>query len=138
MSIENEVRLSGNLARDPEAGRSAAVPMARMTLAVNSYNASTKTREADFIKVTSFGKTAEFVLKYFTKGSGMLVKGHLKPRSWEDSKTGEKKFELAVVADEVGFPPKSGGATGVAHHPAPGATYGEDEADEPEDPFSLV
>jgi single-strand DNA-binding protein len=121
MSLENEVRLAGNLARDPEAGRGSA----------------TKTREADFIGVVAFGKTAEFCMRYLAKGSGVLIRGHLKPRSWADPKTGEKKYEMSVVADEVSFPPKGGsGATGAAHAPAPGATAYEES--EETDPFSLV
>jgi single-strand DNA-binding protein len=134
VSLENDVRLSGNLARDPEVGRSATT-MVRMTVAVNSYNAATKAREADFIGVVCFGKTAEFVQRYFTKGSGIILRGHLKPRSWTDPKTGEKKYETSIVADEVGFPPKSGGATGAPHAMDPGATP-FDEGDS--DPFSLV
>jgi single-strand DNA-binding protein len=136
MSAKNNVTLIGNLARDPEAGRGATA-LARMTVAVDAYNSSTKSRDTDFINVTAFGKTAEFVLRYLKKGSGVVVRAHLKPRSWNDTRTGDKKFELSVVADEVEFGPKGGGAVAPDHKAAPGAVP-FDEAEDEDDSFSLL
>lgn len=137
MAANNTGFLAGNLARDPEPGKGATT-MARITVAVDAYNSSTKTRETDFLPVVAFGKTAEFVLKYFAKGSGVVLRYHVKRRDWVDTKTGEKRYENSLVADEVSFPPKSGGGpTGTAHAPDPGATEFEDDEEE-RDPFSLV
>src|SRR5262245_11402938 len=117
MAANNTGSLMGNLARDPEPGRGSTT-MARMSVAVDAYNSSTKSRETDFIPVVAFGKTAEFVLKYFSKGSGIVIRFHVKRRDWVDTKSGEKRYENSLVADEVSFPPKSGGgATAAAHAP---------------------
>ena len=105
MSAKNNGILIGNLASEPEAGSGAGVSRARFRIAVDSYNASTKTREPDFIPIVAFGKTAEFALKYLHKGGGAVIRFHVKPRSWGDPTTGEKKYETAIIADEIEFAP---------------------------------
>ena len=59
-------------------------------------------KKTDFISVTVFGNTADFVSKYFTKGSMAIVSGRLQIREWTD-RNGNKKSEAEVVADRVYF-----------------------------------
>ena len=62
--------------------------------------------KADFFKVVCWRKTAEFVSKFFSKGSGIEVVGYLQTRSWEDQ-NGEKRYAVDIVAEEVDFGKKS-------------------------------
>ena len=57
---------------------------------------------ADFIPVTAWGQTAEFLAKYFSKGSEVLIEGDLKTRSYEDDK-GSKRFVMEVIAQKTVF-----------------------------------
>jgi single-strand DNA-binding protein len=84
VSADNGFHLIGRLARDPEAGRPGGTPMVRFTLAVDRYNRTTKAREANFFRVVLFGKRAEFVLRYFTKGSGAAVSGEMAVTKFTD------------------------------------------------------
>lgn len=62
-------------------------------------------RQTDFINIVTFGKTAEFVQKYFSKGQLVAVVGRIQSRNWED-KDGNKRNTVEVVADEVHFAEK--------------------------------
>lgn len=69
------------------------------TLAVNRRG---KDAGADFIDCVAWGKTAEFICKYFSKGQMMNVAGRIKTRTWED-KEGHKRKSTEVVIEEVDF-----------------------------------
>ena len=77
---------------------------------VTSFNLAVKrphTRDkTDYFKVVCWRSTAEFVSRYFTKGSGIEVSGHLETRSWEDQ-NGTKRYAVEIVAEEVDFGKKS-------------------------------
>ena len=94
----NKVILMGRLTREPEMfGQKTKV--ARFTLAVDrSYGED----ETDFFNCVSFGKQAEFVEKYFSKGSQVLVAGRLQMRDWTD-KDGNKRISAEVQAENVYF-----------------------------------
>lgn len=137
MSVENTWSLAGNLAADPEPGKGATT-MARLRVAVNSYDRATKSRKAKFFRVVIFGDRAEFVLKYFEKGSGIMLSGELDINEWED-KAGQKRNDIQLIAREAGFPPKGGsGATAAPHKPSAGSVSFSEEEDEEDDPFNLV
>ena len=59
-------------------------------------------QQADFISVVAWRQTAEFVSKYFTKGSRIAVVGQIQTRSWDDNE-GKKHYATEVIADEVEF-----------------------------------
>jgi single-strand DNA-binding protein len=59
-------------------------------------------KEADFIDVIAFGKTAVFVSQYFGKGRMIIVDGRLQTRNWED-KNGNKRKSVEVIANSVYF-----------------------------------
>jgi single-strand DNA-binding protein len=60
-----------------------------------------KEKEADFINVTAWQKTAEFIAQYFTKGQEILINGRLQVSSYD--KDGEKRYKTEVIADNVEF-----------------------------------
>ena len=101
----NKVILMGRLTRDPEIRYSqGAEPLciAKFTLAVNRRFKREGEQEADFIYCTAFGKTAEFIERFFKKGSQPLVTGRIQVRSYDDN-TGQKKWSTEVIVEEVQF-----------------------------------
>ena len=100
----NKVILMGRLTRDPETSTSTSgVVVTRFTLAVDRrFQKQGEERQADFINIVTFNKTAEFVKKYFIKGQLALVSGSIQTRSW-DGQDGQKKYATEVIAEEVNF-----------------------------------
>ena len=72
------------------------------TLAVNRRTRSDEQPQADFIDIVAWGKTAEFVSRYFFKGLLVAVAGRIQTRMWED-KQGNKRKSVEVIAEEVHF-----------------------------------
>ena len=101
----------GNLTRDPEMkALPSGMQVCSFSTATNrSYNdRDGKRQEAvEYHNVTSFGKQAEVIAKYLTKGSGVYVEGRLQTNSWE--KDGVKQYRTEIVVDKFEFGPKSGG-----------------------------
>lgn len=58
--------------------------------------------QADFINVTAWRATAEFITRYFRKGSSICIFGSIQTRSWTDQ-NGQKRFATEIVADEAYF-----------------------------------
>ena len=100
----NKVFLIGNLTRDPELSTTnSGVSVCRMSIAVSRRFANQDgTRETDFFNITAWRATAEFVSKYFRKGSSICVVGSLQNRTWTDQQ-GAKHYATDIVADEVNF-----------------------------------
>ena len=100
----NHIDIMGRLTRDPELRYTAqGTPVTSFTLAVDrDYQSGGNERQADFIDCVAWRQTAEFVSKYFSKGSMAIVTGRLQIRDWED-KNGGKRRSAEVVADSVYF-----------------------------------
>lgn len=97
----NDVKLSGRLTRDPELRHTqSGTPVASFSLAVDrKFNRE----EADFIPITAWRKTAEFVAKHFRKGQRVIIAaGRIRIEPYTD-KEGNKRTKFEVVADEVEF-----------------------------------
>lgn len=102
----NRVILIGNLTRDPEirfaSGNNA---ICKLGLAV-SRNYTTrdgeKREETTFVDVDAFGKVAEILGKYLSKGRPVMIEGRLQLDTWE-SKEGEKRSKLKVVCENFQF-----------------------------------
>lgn len=102
----NKVILMGRLTSDPELRQSANnISSCRFTVAVDrDYTPQGQDRQADFISVTAWRQTAEFVSKYFHKGSMIIVEGSLRTGSYNDKKYPDvKHFTTDVQADRVQF-----------------------------------
>ena len=96
----NTISISGRLTKDVELRvTNTGKPVATFTLAVDRDG---KDAGTDFINCVAWSHTAEFVSKWFTKGSPAIVIGRLQTRSYED-KNGNKRTATEVVANSVYF-----------------------------------
>lgn len=100
----NKVILGGRLTSDPELKQTqSGVPVVSFSIAVNRrFAGKDAAQQADFFNVTAWRATAEFVSRYFRKGSSICVVGSLQNRSWTDQQ-GQKRYATDIVADEVQF-----------------------------------
>lgn len=101
----NKVILHGRLTADPEIRSTQnGTAVARFTVAVDRSFANKETgeREADFISCQAWKNSAEFVGKYFKKGSLIIVDGNLRNNNYTDQ-NGVKHYAMVVVADSVSF-----------------------------------
>ena len=99
----NSITLAGRIVKDPELRTTqSGVSVASYTVAVERDFQQGGEKKTDFVRVVSWRQTAEFVGKYFHKGSLIILSGRLESRQWED-KDGQKRAEWEVVADHVYF-----------------------------------
>ena len=130
----NHITLMGRLVRDPELRRTGSgVAVASFRIAVDRDFQSKESgeRKADFIDCVAWRQTGEFVSKYFTKGSMIVVSGRLQIRNWTD-KEGNKRRSAEVVADNCYFGESKrnsegntyGGNTYGGGYSAPAPSYG--------------
>ena len=130
----NKAMIFGNLTRDPEMrALPSGMNVVNFSVATNHVfkdRDGKKQEQADFHNIVVFGRQADLVSQYLKKGSSVFVEGRIQNRSWDDKKTGEKKYRTEIVADHVQFGPKSAGGTGG------GGNYGggspSSRADEPD------
>lgn len=94
----------GRLTRDPELRTTpSGVSTCSFTVAVDRrYKSADGQTQADFIQIVAWRQTADFVSKYFSKGSRILVTGSIQTRTWDD-KDGNKRYVTEVVAEDVEF-----------------------------------
>ena len=100
----NHIIIMGRLTRDPELRYTQSqTPVASFSLAVDrDFKNQDGSKDTDFIDCVAWRATAEFVSKYFTKGSMAVVSGRLQLRDWTD-RDGGKRRSAEVVADNVYF-----------------------------------
>lgn len=100
----NHIVLQGRICKDPELRRTGSgAAVTSFSLAVDrDFKSQSGEKETDFIDVTAWRNTAEFVSRYFTKGRMAVVDGRLQIRDWVD-KDGGKRRSAEVVADNVYF-----------------------------------
>ena len=93
----------GRLVADPELKVTPSnVKVTSFTVAVDRNYTKDGERKADFIDVTAWRHTAEFVCKHFRKGSMIAVQGYLQTTLYED-KHGDKRKAVELIADNVSF-----------------------------------
>lgn len=99
----NSVNLTGRFTRDPDIRYTdGGATIARFSLAVDRRFKQDGGPTADFINCVAFGKTAEFIEKYFQKGMKMEVSGRIQTGSYTNQE-GNKVYTTDVVAEQVGF-----------------------------------
>ncbi len=101
----NKVILMGRLTADPELKTSANnVSIVQFTVAVNRKYVSkdSNERQVDFIDCTAFNRNADFLSKYFRKGSSIIVFGNIQVDQWKD-KEGHSRRTVRVIVDELQF-----------------------------------
>ena len=122
----NSAIIMGRLTADPVLKyTTSSIAVCSFTVAVNRNYSKGREQEADFIEVVAWRKTAEFVSKYFSKGSMIIVEGRIQTRNYED-KHGNKRKAAEIVANNVQFgeskkdaqsneaPPQTAQPTGTA------------------------
>ena len=100
----NNVVIMGRLTKDAELKTTAnGISVTSFTIAVDrKFNKQGEEKQADFIDIIAWRGTAEFISKYFRKGSMIAVQGSIQTRMYED-KNGNKRKAVEIVADEVSF-----------------------------------
>lgn len=101
----NRIIIQGRLVRDPELRKTSDdTPVVSFTLACERdfKDRATGEKQTDFIDITAWRATAEFVSRYLTKGRMAVVEGRLQIRRWEDNE-GQKRSSPEVVASAVYF-----------------------------------
>jgi single-strand DNA-binding protein len=124
----NRVLLGGNLTRDPQVRFLAnEQAVANFGLAINRRFKGSDGQmkdEVTFIDIEAWGRTAELVGQYLTKGRACFVEGRLKLDNWDD-KDGQKRSKIKVVADSVQF--LDSGNRGAGEHGAATGAPGDGE-----------
>jgi single-strand DNA-binding protein len=116
MASYNKVLLMGNLTRDPQLKYlPSQTPVVDFGVACNrkyKLQSGEQKEEVTFVDCSAFGKTAELINQYFTKGKPIFVEGRLRYEQWEDKQGGGKRSRLSVHVDNFQF---IGGRDGPAH-----------------------
>lgn len=121
MASFNKVILMGRLTAAPELKQvNGGSSVTNFTIAVDRKYTKGEEKQADFISIVAWRQTAEFICKYFDKGSAILVEGELQTRSWTDQQ-GNKRYATDVVAHEVSFceAKKNSETNNTSHNPKP-------------------
>ena len=100
----NNVVLMGRLVAAPELrSTGTGISVTSFTLAVErAYAKSGEQRQADFIDCVAWRNTAEFITKYFQKGSMIAITGSIQTRNYED-KNGNKRKAVEILVDNASF-----------------------------------
>ena len=134
----NKVTLVGRLTRDVESRTTeSGKAMARFSVAVNRrFKNKEGNYDADFINCVAFGKTAEFIEKYFTKGMAIGVTGRIQTGSYINNE-GQKVYKTEVVVEETEFveSKNKGTSDNVANNNANSNSDFEETASDDEMPF---
>ena len=105
MADLNKVILMGHMTADPELKQTASgISVCSFSIGVNRrYSKADQGQQSvDFINIVAWRQQAEFVSRYFKKGSSIIVCGSIQTRNWTDT-NGQKRYVTEVVADEVSF-----------------------------------
>ena len=96
----NRTILAGRITADVELKTTAnGIPVCSFTLAITRL---ANKEETDFIDCVAWRHTAEFISKFFKKGSSLLIEGSIQKRSWTDN-NGNKRYATEVIADRAYF-----------------------------------
>lgn len=100
----NVVAIMGRLVADPELRTTQqGTNVCTFRIACErSYTPKGQQRQADFVDIVAWGKTAEFICKFFQKGSMIAIDGSLQTRNYQD-KNGNNRTAVEVVADNISF-----------------------------------
>lgn len=99
----NKAILGGRLTADPELKQTTSgISVCSFSLAVNRKFQKEGEQQVDFINCVAWRNTAEFISRYFKKGSSLCIVGNIQTRSWTDN-NGQKRFATEVIVDEASF-----------------------------------
>ncbi len=117
MANLNKVMLIGNLTRDPELRHTPkGTSVTELGLAINRVwydDNKQKQEDTTFVDVTFWGRQAETIQQYLSKGRPILVEGRLQLDTWDDKESGKKRSKLRVIGESFQFiDSKPGGGGG--------------------------
>lgn len=100
----NKVLFMGRLVADPEFGQTqGGTSVCKFRIAVDrAYSKDNQEKQSDFFQLVCFGKTAEFVNKFFTKGKPILVEGRIQNNNYQ-GQDGKMQYHNQIIADNVSF-----------------------------------
>lgn len=103
MASLNKVILIGHMTANPELKQSTSgVSVCAFSIGVSRRYTKGEQQQTDFITIVAWRQQAEFVCRYFKKGSSICVCGSLQTRTWTDNRN-NKRYATEVIADEVSF-----------------------------------
>lgn len=115
MNVHNLILITGRLAAAPELKTTqSGISCCSFNVAVNRPYQKDKQQEADFIPVIAWRQTAEFVSRYFEKGSVITVLGSIRNNNYTDQ-NGVKHYSMNVQAENVSFGIKTNNKEGQAY-----------------------
>ena len=122
----NKVILGGRLTADPELRQNpSGIAVTSFSIAVNRrYSKNASEQQTDFFNVVAWRQNAEFISRYFRKGSSICIVGTIQNRSWTDQQ-GQKRYATDIVVDEAHFVDSKG------EGPAMGGSYTPDSYQTP-------
>lgn len=99
----NVVILTGRLTADPELKTTqSGIPVTNFSIAVDRKGKSSDEKHTDFINIVAWRQTAEFITKYFSKGSMIGIEGYIQTRKYQD-KDGNNRTAFEIVTNNVQF-----------------------------------
>lgn len=99
----NKVILGGRLTAQPELKTTpSGTTVTSFSIAVNRKRAKEGEQQSDFINCVAWKERAEFICKYFGKGSSISIVGELQTRQWKDN-NGNNRYATEVLVSEVNF-----------------------------------
>lgn len=117
----NKVVLAGHLTATPELRQTPnGVSVTSFSIAINrrfskSADGQSQNQNVDFVNCVAWRNTADFITRYFKKGSAICITGSIQSRSWTDQQ-GTKRYATEVLADEANFVDSNGqGGTGFVN-----------------------
>ena len=120
MANFNRVILLGNLTRDPELSYTPSnTPICKFGMAINRTwrdQQGERREETCFVDCTAFGRTAETINQYVSKGRPLMIEGRLQYSQWT-SQEGQKRSKLAVIAETFQFVDSRGSSEGDGGQP---------------------
>ena len=134
----NKVQLIGRITKDPELKKTTnETTYCQFTVAVDRrFKDANGNRQADFISCVAWRQTAEFIQKYFNKGSRIGLVGTLQTRTYDDN--GTKRTSTEVLTEEVEFVESNKSSSGSQQQEAPAPEETPASSEKPQElPFEI-
>ena len=114
----NKVIIQGNISNEVELKQTqSGTSVCSFNVAVNRFSKEPDSKKVDFFSVVAWQAKAEFVSRYFKKGSPILVCGRLENREWSD-KQGNKRISTEIIAEEITFVGNKESSTEAKNEPS--------------------
>lgn len=118
----NKAFVLGNLTRDPEVrSLPSGQPVVSFSIATNRYYTDAsgqKKEDTEFHNIVAFGKIADIVSRYLTKGSLAFIEGRIKTRNWQDQ-SGQKHWKTEIIAEGLQLGPRNSNSSSSSNNYAP-------------------